>query len=244
MDSMNKPIHSSQREQLEQAIAALESGRSLLGDQIVDVVGAVLRENLADFDSSVQAVRVPQQRKLVSVLFADVSGFTAMSETMDHEVVNDVINSLWSRVDKAIQNQGGRIDKHIGDAVMALFGTPTAHENDPERAIRAGLQIQTEVQEWKWEFRDSMSPQWAQAQNIQLRIGINTGPALLGSVGTVGEYTAIGNTVNVANRLEQAAPPGGILISYDTYQHVRGVFDVAVLQPITVKGKSEPIQVY
>jgi class 3 adenylate cyclase len=83
-----------------------------------------------------------------------------------------------------------------------------------------------------------MSPQRSQAQNIQLRIGINTGPALLGTVGTIGEYTAIGNTVNVASRLEQAAPPGGILVSYDTYQHVRGIFDVAVLQPITVKGKS------
>jgi class 3 adenylate cyclase len=71
---------------------------------------------------------------------------------MDHEIVNSVINSLWSRVDKAIQDQGGRIDKHIGDAVMALFGTPTAHENDPERAIRAALQIQTEVQEWNWAF--------------------------------------------------------------------------------------------
>jgi len=144
---MNKPIHSSQREQLEQAIAALESGRSLLGDQIVDVVGAVLRENLADFDSSVQAVRVPQQRKLVSVLFADVSGFTAMSETMDHEVVNDVIKSLWSRVDKAIQDQGGRIDKHIGDAVMALYGTPIARADDAERVIRSALKIQSEIQE-------------------------------------------------------------------------------------------------
>jgi len=75
-------------------------------------------------------VRVPQERKLVSILFADVSGFTAMSETMDHEVVNDVINSLWSRVDRAIQDQGGRIDKHIGDAVMALYGTPIAHQDD------------------------------------------------------------------------------------------------------------------
>jgi predicted ATPase/class 3 adenylate cyclase len=230
-----------EQNELDQAIQALEAQRPLLGDEIVDIAQTAIREKLARL---LAGRHEPQERKLITVLFADVSGFTAMAETMDHEIVNSVINSLWSRVDRAIQNQGGRIDKHIGDAVMALFGTPTAHENDPERAIRAGLQIQTEVQEWKWEFRDSMSPQWAQAQNIQLRIGINTGPALLGSVGTVGEYTAIGNTVNVANRLEQAAPPGGILISYDTYQHVRGVFDVAVLEPIMVKGKSEPIQVY
>jgi predicted ATPase/class 3 adenylate cyclase len=226
---------------LAQAIEALETQRPLLGDEIVNIAQAAMRDKLARL---LMGRNEPQERKLITVLFADVSGFTAMAESMDHEIVNSVINSLWSRVDKAIQDQGGRIDKHIGDAVMALFGTPMAHENDPERAIRAALQIQTEVQEWKWEFRDSMSPKQSQAQNIQLRIGVNTGPALLGSVGTIGEYTAIGNTVNVANRLEQAAPPGGILISYDTYQHVRGVFDVAVLQPITVKGKSEPIQVY
>src|SRR5215207_9325199 len=235
--------HTPPKEQkdLDLAIQALEAQRPLLGDEIVDIAQTAIREKLARL---LAGRHEPQERKLITVLFADVSGFTAMAESMDHEIVNSVINSLWSRVDKAIQNQGGRIDKHIGDAVMALFGTPTARENDPERAIRAALQIQTEVQEWKWEFRDSMSPQWEQAQNIQLRIGINTGPALLGSVGTVGEYTAIGNTVNVANRLEQAAPPGGILISHDTYQHVRGVFDVAVLQPIMVKGKSEPVQVY
>jgi predicted ATPase len=127
---------------------------------------------------------------------------------------------------------------------MALFGTPTAREDDPQRAIRAALQIQTEVQEWTWELGKMLSAQGQQPHKIHLRIGINTGPALLGTVGTIGEYTAIGDTVNLANRLEQAAPPGGILISYDTYKHVRGVFDVTVLKPITVKGKSEPIQVY
>jgi class 3 adenylate cyclase/predicted ATPase len=232
---------SKEQKGLEQAIQALEAQRPLLGDEIVDIALASMRDKLARL---LVGRNEPQERKLITVLFADVSGFTAMAETMDHEIVNSVINSLWSRVDKAIQDHGGRIDKHIGDAVMALFGTPTAREDDPERAIRAALQIQTAVQEWKRAFADSESSQRSQTQNIQLRIGINTGPALLGTVGTIGEYTAIGNTVNIANRLEQAAPPGGILISHDTYQHVRGVFDVAVLQPITVKGKSEPIQVY
>ncbi|HSL46663.1 MAG TPA: adenylate/guanylate cyclase domain-containing protein [Anaerolineales bacterium] len=233
--------HAKEQKDLQQAIQALEAQRSTLGDETVNIAQASMREKLTRLQAGTHEL---QERKLVTVLFADVSGFTAMAETMDHEIVNGVINSLWSRVDQAIKDYGGRIDKHIGDAVMALFGTPTAHEDDPERAIRAALQIQSEVQKWKWEFNDSNSPQKAQSQNIQLRIGINTGPALLGTVGTIGEYTAIGNTVNLANRLEQAAPPGGILISYDTYQHVRGIFDVSVLQPIKVKGKSEPIQVY
>src|SRR6185503_5262821 len=152
MTFLNKPIDSQERDSIEQAIAALESQRSLLGDMVVDVAVASMREKLAGVD--VQARRIPQQRKLVTVLFSDVSGFTAMSETMDHEIVNSVINSLWSRVDRAIVDHGGRIDKHIGDAIMALYGTPTAHEDDPERAIRSALQIQSEIQDWKREQSD------------------------------------------------------------------------------------------
>jgi len=235
---------SRERENLQRALEVLEAQRPILGDEIVGIAQASIRDKLVRLNLGIRGTDEPQQRKLITVLFADVSGFTAMAEALDHEIVNTVINSLWSRVDKAIQDQGGRIDKHIGDAVMALFGTPTAREDDPERAIRSALQIQMEVQEWKSAFRDSISPEPGITQNIQLRIGINTGPALLGTVGTMGEYTAIGNTVNVASRLQTAAPTGGILISHDTYQHVRGIFDVTVLAPITVKGKSEPIQVY
>jgi len=244
MNSENKRNPSEEHEHLNQAIQALEAQRFRLGDQVVDIAQASIREKLAHVDEALSRSHEPQERKLITVLFADVSGFTAMAEAMDHEIVSTVINSLWSRVDKAIQDYGGRIDKHIGDAVMALFGTPTAREDDPERAIRAALQIQTEIQIWKQEFNASTSNQHSQSQDIQLRIGINTGPALLGTVGTIGEYTAIGNTVNLASRLEQAAPKGGILISHDTYQHVRGVFDVTVLEPISVKGQSKPIQVY
>ena len=241
---MNSEDHSNpskEQSDLYQAIQALEAQRLLLGDEIVNAAQESMQEKLARLQAGEHEL---QERKLITVLFADVSGFTAMAETMDHEIVSRVINSLWSRVDQAIVEHGGRIDKHIGDAVMALFGTPTAREDDAERAIRAALTIQTAVQEWKWQFSDSLAPQQSLGHNLQLRIGINTGPALLGTIGTIGEYTAIGNTVNVANRLEQAAPPGGILISHDTYQHVRGIFDVTVLKPITVKGKSEPLQVY
>lgn len=244
MNSTDKSVNSKKRAELEQAIAALEEKRSLLGDEVVDIALTSMREKLAVLETGSRTVHEPQQRKLVTVLFADVSGFTAMAETMDHELVNSVINSLWSRVDKAISDHGGRIDKHIGDAVMALFGTPAAHEDDPERSIRAALQIQAEIRNWKKELATLASVETAQAKNIHLRIGINTGPALLGTVGTIGEYTAIGDTVNLANRVQTAAPLDGILISHNAYQHVRGIFDVTVLEPITVKGKSEPVQVY
>src|SRR5262245_46847716 len=190
MGFRNRPALPNDRELLEKAIAALESQRFLLGDELADVAMAALREKLVSLDIGARAVRVPQQRKLVTVLFADVSGFTAMSETMDHEIVNDVINSLWSRVDQAVLDHSGLIDKHIGDAVMAVYGTPTAHEDDPERAIRSALQIQSEIQGWKREQSEILPDYNAQIKNIQLRIGINTGPALLGTVGMMGEYTA------------------------------------------------------
>ena len=244
MNFEDRTSYSNEFEDLNRVIEVLESKRSVLGDEIVDIAQTSIREKLARLHRGPHGSLEPQERKLVTVLFADVSGFTAMAEAMDHEVVNTVINSLWSRVDKAIQDHGGRIDKHIGDAVMALFGTPIAREDDPERAIRAGLQIQAEIQKWKQDFDATAARRQPQAQNIQLRIGINTGPALLGTVGTVGEYTAIGDAVNLASRLQQAAPTGGILISHNTYQHVRGVFEVTVLDPIAVKGKSEPIQIY
>jgi len=243
MNSEDKKRLLRQRENLLQTIEALEIQRSTLGDQVVETAQSAIREKLVQLGESEMPPHERQERKLITVLFADVSGFTAMAEAMDHEIVSTVINSLWSRVDRAIQNQGGRIDKHIGDAVMALFGTPTAREDDPERAIRAAIRIQQEVQKWQDEFNSSFYI-FNSSPTIQLRIGINTGPALLGTVGTIGEYTAIGNTVNIANRLESAAPRGGILISHGTYQHVRGIFDVTVLDPINVKGQSKPIQVY
>src|SRR5574338_742070 len=158
-----------EREDLNRAIEALQAQRAVLGDQVVELAQTALREKLARLHMGEQTGHEPQERKLITVLFADVSGFTAMAERMDHEIVNTVINSLWSRVDKAIHDHGGRIYKHISDAVMALFGTPTAREDDPERAIRAALQIQAEVREWQEEFSDSYAGR-QQNPGLQLRI--------------------------------------------------------------------------
>ena len=248
-DSMAERENSDQHtsdlmDKFKKAIIILETERTSLGSENVDTALAAIREKLAELTGERLALQIPQQRKLVTVLFADISGFTTMFEIMEQEMVNDLIDSLWSRVDKAIQDQGGRVDKHIFDVVMALFGIPTAHEDDPERALRAALQIKSEVQAWIQEQAQRLPDYRGQIENIQLRIGVNTGPALLGTVGTVGEFTAIGDTVNLAQRLEANAPKGEIMISHDTHQLVRGVFEVTALEPITVKGKREPIQVF
>ena len=239
-----------EREQLEHAIATLEAQRAILGDAVVDAALGPMRGKLAALQAQEQALPVEQRRKQVTVLFADVSGFTAMSETMDAEEVSTTMNYLWQQLDTVIVSHGGKIDKHIGDAVMALWGVEAAREDDPERAIRAALNMQKELTDFgalvgelktgamsESTFGSLQSP-------IAIRIGINTGPVLLGVVGTTGEFTAMGDTVNLASRLEHAAPVGAILVSHDTYRHVRGVFDVQTLEPIQVKGKSEPVQVY
>ncbi len=224
----------SEKEKLEQAIAALEAQRSILGDEAVNTSISALREKLNSLE-----VRktTEEQRKQVTVLFADISGFTAMSEKLDAEEVTGLINELWNRLDKTIIGHGGIIDKHIGDNVMALWGTAAARENDPERAVRAALSMQKEIEKL-YEERKTGSA------GLRLRIGINTGPVLLGKMGTTGEYTAMGDTVNTASRLEGKAPVGGILISHDTYRHIRGIFNVDKAQPIEVKGKSEPVRAY
>jgi class 3 adenylate cyclase/tetratricopeptide (TPR) repeat protein len=230
-----------EREQLEQAIAALEAQRTLLGNDVVDAALAPMREKLAVLYA--QQGDTERQRKQVTVLFADVSGFTAMSETMDPEEVSETMNALWARLDAAIIAHGGRIDQHIGDSVMALFGAPTARESDPERAIRAALAMQAALGTFVGTSENLVAGA-GNAPHLQMRIGINTGLVLLGKVGTTAEYTAMGDTVNLASRLEGAAPVGGILISHDTYRHVRGVFIVQPLEPLQVKGKAEPVQVY
>ncbi len=219
------------RDELAKAILNLEAQRAILGDATVDAAIAAINIQLNTLNPPAEP---ETQRKQATILFADVSGFTAMSETMDAEDVQTTMNALWQQVDQCILDHNGRIDKHIGDAVMALWGVDGAREDDPEQAVRAALDMQTAV--------STFSSQ--QKLPLKMRIGINTGPVLLGKVGTTAEFTAMGDAVNTASRLEHAAPIGGILISHDSYRHVRGVFDVQLQAPLTVKGKVEPLQVY
>ncbi len=233
----------SEREQLEQAIVIQESLRATLGDVMVDATIAALRQKLAALEDAPPV----EQRKQATVLFGDISGYTAISETLDAEEVKEMMNALWARLDKAITDHGGTVVAHMGDGVMAVWGAQTAHEDDPERAIRAALLMQEEVKGFVASNLCFIGMGGKAAENaptLRMRIGINTGPVILGTVATTKEFTALGDTTNLAARLEHAAPVGGILIAHDTYRQVRGAFDVQPLKPISVKGKSEPIQVY
>lgn len=228
-----------EHQKLKQIIAYLESQRADFQHPLLDAAISLLKDNSPPTPHSSQN---PEQRRQVTVLFADISGFTAMSEKMDAEDVHGFIQVLWNKLDRIVLEHGGKIDKHIGDAIMALWGVDSTREDDPVRAVRAALAMQNEIQQWQQELHEStlLKP----SESFSVRIGINTGPVILGKVGTMGEYTAMGDTVNTASRLEKSAPAGNILISRSTYLHVRGLFDLRKQAPIEVKGKSRPLKTY
>lgn len=238
------------RTQIQKAIAAIESRRAILGDSVTNTTLAALQE-LAQRPASRTPDVAPSrdaQRKQITVIFAKVTGFTSVTGGAQETAVLNLINALWRRLDGAITQQGGVIDKHLGDAIMGLFGVPIAHEDDPEQAVRAALQMRAILSDFVTELKSSLDEeilaQLPDLQSLRLSVGINTGPAMLGRVGDSDEYTVIGDTVNVASRLERAAPPGGILISHDTFLLVRDTFNVEPLGPVPIKGRTEPIQVY
>jgi class 3 adenylate cyclase len=180
----------------------------------------------------------PEERRIVTVLFADVQGFTPLAEQLDFEAVGELIKSIWNKLDKVIDSEGGYIDKHIGDAVMAVWGAPFAGDNDAERAVRAGLNLILAMDEFT---KKSTIPG---ADTLKLRVGINTGPVFAGTIGMKNEYTVIGDTVNVANRLEQIAEANQVVISENTFRTVRANFKARRLEPTQVKGKVELIMPY
>ncbi|HEU0245691.1 MAG TPA: adenylate/guanylate cyclase domain-containing protein [Gaiellaceae bacterium] len=183
------------------------------------------------------AVPVHEERKVVTVLFCDLVGFTAASEAADPEDVRSRIRPYHARVRQDIERYGGTVEKFIGDAVMAVFGAPVAHEDDAERAVRAGLRILEAIAELNAE-----DP----ALSLQVRVGINTGEAVvaLGARPEEGEGMVTGDVVNTASRLQGAAPVNAIAVSEQTYRATERVFDYEELEPVQVKGKAEPLAVF
>lgn len=240
---------------LEKAIAVLESKRPLLGDDVVSLSVAVLKEKYENSGNGMGGSMLPAdkakaQRKQVTILFARITRAADSPINLPDTSQLAVMNALWRRLDEAITSHGGVVDKHIGNAVMGVFGVPTVHEDDAERAVRAALAMRAALSNFASDvsFGMDVSPSggavYEHLKYLQLRIGINTGPVMLGEVGTGEEYTVIGDAVNVASRLERTAKPGSILISQETYHMVQGIFQVEDLGPVTIRGKSEPLPVY
>jgi class 3 adenylate cyclase/predicted ATPase len=175
--------------------------------------------------------RLPEERRQVTVLFADLSGYTAVAERMDPEAVKALVDRALMRLGQEVERYGGTVDKYIGDNVMAIFGAPVAHEDDAERAVRAGLGMQ--------EAMDEVNEALPAGVHFDLRVGVNTGEVLAGAVGEA--YTVIGDTVNVAARLQSAARPGSVTVGERTMRASAGAVRYEELKPLELKGKSEPV---
>ncbi|TMK23980.1 MAG: hypothetical protein E6G62_09585, partial [Actinobacteria bacterium] len=174
-----------------------------------------------------------EQRRTVTVLFADLSGYTSVAERLDHETVKSLVDRCLTRFAMEVERFGGRVDKFIGDNVMAVFGAPVAHEEDPERAVRAALGMQSAMAELNRELLTEYGFEFA------LRVGVNTGEVLAGRVGD--DYTVIGDAVNVAARLESAASPGTITVGERTRRATQDVVAYEELEPLQLKGKVDPV---
>ncbi len=173
----------------------------------------------------------------MSVLFCDLVGFTAASEQVDPEDVRARLQPYHARLREEIERFGGTVEKFVGDAVMAVFGAPVAHEDDAERAVRAGLRILEAIIEL-----NESDP----GHGLQVRVGINTGEAVvaLAARPELGEGIVAGDVVNTASRIQGVAPVDAVAVSEQTYRQTERVFDYEALEPVVVKGKTEALELF
>ncbi|WP_158219741.1 adenylate/guanylate cyclase domain-containing protein [Ideonella sp. A 288] len=221
-------------ERLQAAIAALENQRALLGDAVVDVALAPMRERLGRLG----APNPDQARRQVSVLFLDVVGSTALSARLDPEDVHAVMDGLLESCTRCVAAHGGRVLQYAGDNLLAAFGAERAREDDAERAVLCGLALLAEGKS----LQERVLAEHGH-DGCNVRVGIHTGPVLLGG-GVDEEGTIRGQAVNIAARMEQTALPGSLRISHDTWLLVRGAFDATAQPPLQVKGNDAPLKTY
>jgi len=200
-------------------------------------------ENLPHPSSSEKPTRdiapIVGERKHVTVLFSDLTGYTSIAERVDPEELKNFTTQIFEEISKIVSKYNGFIEKFAGDAVMALFGAEEAHEDDPVRAIRAAREIHILV--------DSLNPKYKEklGQPLSMHTGINTGLVITGEINLEkGTHGVAGDTINVASRLSGLATIGEILVGPDTYSQTEGYFDFEELAPVALKGRSEPICVY
>jgi class 3 adenylate cyclase/tetratricopeptide (TPR) repeat protein len=180
------------------------------------------------------------ERKLVTVMFADVAGYTSLSEKLDPEDVHKIMEGCLRILMDAIHKYEGTINQFTGDGVMALFGAPLAHEDHAQRACYAALAIQKDLAEYGREVKNDFG------REFQMRIGLNSGPVVVGSIGDDlhMDYTAIGDTINLAARVEQAATPGEVWLSHETRGLIQGYFNEEPVGEVLLKGKAAPQRLY
>jgi class 3 adenylate cyclase/energy-coupling factor transporter ATP-binding protein EcfA2 len=180
------------------------------------------------------------ERKLVTVLFADVANYTAISEKLDPEDIHQIMDGCFKILMDEIHKDEGTINQFTGDGVMALFGAPVAHEDHAQRACHAALSIHKDLEDYEKKIKKDFGAEF------KMRIGLNSGPVIVGSIGDDlrMDYTAVGDTTNMASRMENMASPGTILVSRDTFRLARDFFEFEFLGKVEMKGKEKPIEAY
>ncbi|MGH2619451.1 MAG: adenylate/guanylate cyclase domain-containing protein, partial [Anaerolineales bacterium] len=215
----------------------------------VDVPSAQSDSDLAQFIPKELQTRLAKarasgemvgERRVVTMLFADVKGSTQAAENLDPEDWGEVINGAFEYMIKPVYRYEGVVARLMGDAILAFFGAPIAHEDDPQRGILAGLEIVAGIRP----YRETVKQR--HGVEIELRVGINTGLVVVGAVGSDlrMEHTALGDAINLASRMEQTATPGTVQVAHDTYRLVKPLFDFEELGAIEIKGKTEPVRAY
>lgn len=220
-------------EQLIAAEAPLSPGQQKL-------LQYVPKELLAKLEAARSRHEMLGERRVVTMLFCDVKGSTAAAEQMDPEDWAEVMNGAFQYLIEPVYRYEGTLARLMGDAVLGFFGAPIAHEDDPERAVLAGLGIVQGIAP----YREQVREQWDLDFNV--RVGVNTGLVVVGEVGSDlrVEYTAMGDAVNLAARMEQTAEPGTVQIADETHRRVAPLFEFEALGGIQVKGKTEPVNAY
>ena len=227
-----------ERKQLKQAIAALEAQRNILGDAVIDAALGPIRQQLTTIERTEQTTpfAFESERKLVTVMFADITGFTPLSEELDPEGVRELVNACFDYLVPVIEKYKGTVEKFIGDEIMAIFGVPLVHENDPERALRAGLEMMDELAVFSNTHNVDMG----------LHIGISTGLVIVGGIGLEGQqqYGVMGDAVKLAAQLVDIAEQGDIFVGPDTFRLSEHLFDFLPLGFILGKDKAVSVQTY
>ena len=198
------------------------------------------RELLTKLEAARTSGGLQSERRVVTMLFCDVTGSTAAAEILDPEEWSEIMNGAFEHLIAPVYRYEGTLARLMGDAILAFFGAPIAHEDDPHRAVLAGLEIIQAI----GPYRDEVKSTWG--VDFEVRVGINTGLVVVGEVGSDlrVEYTALGDAINVAARMEQAARPGTVQIAADTHRLIAPLFEFESLGELDVKGKSEPVPAY
>jgi class 3 adenylate cyclase/tetratricopeptide (TPR) repeat protein len=205
-----------------------------------DLEQFVPQELMAKLEAARRSGEMVGERRVVTMLFCDVKGSTATAGQLDPEEWTEIINGAFEYMIKPVYKYEGTVARLMGDGILAFFGAPIAHEDDPQRAVLAGLDIVEQLST----YGERIDQTWG--IDINVRVGINTGLVVVGTVGSDlrMEYSAMGDAINLAARMEQTAEPGTVQIAYDTYKHVKPFFEIEDLGGITIKGKEEPVPTY